>query len=63
MKPILRQIIKDRKKGYVMSHHHAMMVQSQWLKLYGTGGCDCYPYMSERDIVKDLMEYYKIEDN
>ena len=62
MKPtFLKQILKDRQKGYVMSHHHAMLVQSQWLKLFGTGGCSHYPYTSEGDMVKDLLKHYNMD--
>ena len=60
MRKLLKQILKDRKKGYIMSHHQAVMVQNHWLKLYGTGGCDCYPYTSKNDMLKDLLEFYKI---
>ena len=44
-----------------MSQHQAMMVQGTWLKLFGTGGCDCYPYVSEIDMLNDLLEYFDIK--
>jgi hypothetical protein len=59
MKKLLKQILKDRKKGLVLSHHQAMMVQSEWLKLFGTGGC-YYPNRSESNMLKDLLEEYNI---
>ena len=61
MRKLLYQILKDRKAGLIMSQHQAMMVQGTWLKLFGTGGCDCYPYVSEIDMLNDLLEYFNIK--
>ena len=60
MKRILKQILKDRHNGLVMSHSQAMHVQSAWLKLYGTGGCDCFPYTTEIDMFNDLLDHHGI---
>jgi len=60
MKPrFLKQVLKDREKGYTISHHQAMMIQSQWLKLFGSEYC-YYPYTTETDMLKDLLEHYKL---
>ena len=61
MKKLLRQILKDKLNGYVLSHHQAIMIQGEWLKLFGTGGCDCYPYTTEKDMLDDLLDHYKVK--
>lgn len=60
MKNLLLQILEDKKKGLVISHSQAIKVQSDWLRLFGTGGCDCYPYTTENDMFKDLCQHYNI---
>ena len=60
MKAFLRQVLSDRGRGLVLSHHQAMRIQSEWLKLFGTGGCDSYIYISESDMLKDLLKEYNL---
>ncbi len=60
MRKLLKAIKENRKNGYVMTHREAMMVQSDWLRLFGCGGCDCYPYTTEFDMASDLMDHYNI---
>ena len=61
MRKLLYQILKDRDNGLIMSTHQIAMVQGTWLKLFGTGGCDCYPYISEADMINDLLEHFNIK--
>lgn len=58
MRKLLHKI-KNRKSGHCLSVHQSAMVQSQWLKLFGTDGC-YYPYTTELDMLADLLEHYNI---
>jgi hypothetical protein len=65
MKTLLKGIKKRLEIGhlngaYFLTHNEAMMIQSEWLKIFGTGGCDCYPYTTEMDMYQDLLEHYNI---
>ena len=59
MKAFLRKIQRDRKKGFCLSVHQSAIVQSQWLRLFATGGC-YYPDVSEFDMLSDLCEHYEV---
>ena len=61
MKEILRQILKDRQAGRCLNIHQAVIVESEWLRLFGTGGCDCYPYTSDSDMLNDLLKHYCVK--
>ena len=64
MKALLKKV-KTRLENktdhrYFLNHHEAIIIQSDWLKIFGTGGCDCYPYTTEMDMYQDLCEHYNI---
>jgi len=61
MKKLLKQVVVDRKEGLVLDQHQIMMIKSDWLRLYGTGGCDHYPYINEQEMTNDLLGHYKIQ--
>jgi ribosomal protein S27AE len=53
---LLREILKDRKAGKVMSHSQSMKVQSAWMQYYGQPGVSHYPYTDENEMLKDLLK-------
>ena len=55
VKKLIKEILKDKKRGLVMSHSQSMKVQSAWLNYFGQGGVT-YPNTDENDMLKDLME-------
>lgn len=59
MKKLLKEIIKDRENGLVMSNHQSAMIESEWLKIFGIGGC-YYPDVTLNDMFKDLLDHYKV---
>ena len=52
----LKEILKDKKQGKVMSHSQSMKVQSAWEQYYGQGGVSHYPYTDENEMLKDLLD-------
>jgi len=66
MKALLRKINKriddvdNVHYNHFLSTHEAAMINSAWLQIFGTGGCDCYPYTSELDMFNDLLEHYNL---
>ncbi len=56
-KKLLRSVVKN---GNRMDHHEAVMVQTDWVKIFGSAGCDCYPYITEDEMLKDLLDHYTI---
>jgi hypothetical protein len=55
----VKRIKERRKQGVMPSTTEWVGVLSKWLKLYGMGGCDCYPYTTFWDMVNDLLFYYE----
>ena len=53
---VLREILKDKKAGKVMSHSQSMKVQSAWMQYYGQPGVSHYPYTDENEMLKDLLK-------
>jgi hypothetical protein len=56
IKKLLAEIETDRSKGYVISSQQDNAVTAYWIRLFGTGGCDSYPYTSLQDMISDLKE-------
>ena len=54
IKRLLKAIDTDRARGLVPTDHDIAMAQAYWLKLFGSGGCSHYPYLTWSDMVKDL---------
>jgi hypothetical protein len=57
IKKLLKDIDEDRKQGRIISLHNCGVRDSLWLKLFGTGGCSHYPYLSDKDKIQDLKDY------
>lgn len=53
---LLKEILKDKKAGKVMSHSQSMKVQSAWMQYYGQPGVSHYPYTDENEMLKDLLK-------
>ena len=53
-----KQLKERHAKGIQPTNHEGAEVLATWLKLYGTGGCDCYPYTGFWDMVDDIIAYY-----
>jgi hypothetical protein len=54
-----KQIKERHKKGIMPTDHEQAIIPSAWLRLYGTGGCDCYPYIGFWDMLDDIISYYE----
>ena len=55
----LKQIVIDRHDGKCLSVHQSAILESAWLKVYGTGGC-YYPDVTENDMLQDMIFYHGI---
>jgi hypothetical protein len=56
IKKLLAEIETDRSKGYVISSQQHNAVTAYWIRLFGAGGCDSYPYTSLQDMISDLSD-------
>lgn len=60
MKLILKQILKDREKGYIMSIAQVEAVQSEWLRIFSNASLSCYPYVTVTMMFEDLLDHYEM---
>ena len=60
VKQLIQEIKVDRKKRLILSDKHLIQIQGMWLEMFGTGGCDHYPYLTIYDQLTDLAEHYKL---
>jgi hypothetical protein len=57
-----KKIKERRKQGIMPNHNEQIRIPGAWLRLYGTGGCDCYPYMDMWSMLDDIIRYYEGRD-
>ncbi len=58
---IIKPILNRNAKGVKPDNLEWTLLYNEWLKIYGQGGCDCDPYLTNDDMITDLNEYYKIK--
>ncbi len=52
----LKRIAADLKVGKQPTPTQAAQIQADWIRRFGTGGCDHFPYVTGYSVIRDLLQ-------